>query len=359
MELKIGINGFGRIGRLVHRALLERGQAAGKVVAINGTANAQTCAYLLRYDSTYGPLTHEVRGEKDALVIGEDRVEVFSLANPSSIPWGEWDVDIVVEASGKFKNAAQVAPHLSTGPKKVLVTCPLEGADRTLVLGVNEDQYVPEQDHLLSASSCTTNCLAPVCKVLQDRFLIESATATTVHAYTNDQKLLDGTHKDLRRARSAAMNIIPTSTGAAKALFEIMPDLKGKIRSTALRVPVSTVSALLLHGQVARSVNTESLHRAFLEASARDLKGILRFTSDPVVSSDLRGDAASAIIDGDANFTFAGPDGQVSVFAWYDNEWAYACRVVDLITLVGCRGLGHRVENLNDPLRDLAALRSS
>ncbi|MBI2190555.1 MAG: aldehyde dehydrogenase [Planctomycetes bacterium] len=339
MKIQVGINGYGRIGRLVHRALLRRYPSAARVVAINGTADARTCAHLLRYDSTYGCLEEEVGCDTDGLLLRGCRIPVFRQSGPASIPWGEWDVDVVVEASGKWKTAAALDAHRSSGPKKVLATCPVEDADLTAVLGVNDALYEPARHHILSASSCTTNCLAPVCKVLCDRFGLEFGAATTIHAYTNDQRLLDGTHKDLRRARSAAQNIIPTTTGASKSLAEVLPNLRGRIHLTALRVPVPAVSTLLLSAELSMPASTEALLHAFQDAADGGLRGVLRMTTDPVVSGDLRGDPSSAVVDGDAGLTFAGPGCRAQVLAWYDNEWAYACRVADLVVRVIGRGL--------------------
>lgn len=329
MSVKVGINGFGRIGRQVFKIALERPDL--EVVAVNDITDAKTLAHLLRYDSVYGRYHREVAAGDDSLTVDGHTVKVFAIKDPAEIPWDQLGVDVVVEATGLFRSRDQAAKHLRGSVKKVIITAPGRGEppDYTFVLGVNEGGYDPEKHHVVSNASCTTNAFAPLVKVLHERFHIRSGVMTTVHAYTNDQRLLDAPHKDLRRARAAALSTIPTSTGAAKAIGLIFPDLNGKLSAIALRVPTADGSLVDFAALVEKSTTVEEVNAAFREYAEGELKGILEYNEDPIVSTDIIGNEHSSIFD--ATLTQVVEGNLVKVFAWYDNEWGYSVRVVDLI----------------------------
>jgi glyceraldehyde 3-phosphate dehydrogenase len=332
MVPRVAINGFGRIGRLSLRAMLQRHKKELDVVAINDMADLQTNAHLFRYDSTYGIYPGEIQVGEGVLIIDGRNVVVLNQKDPSRLPWKQLSVGIVIESTGVFTEAAQVRAHLDAGAKKVIVTAPAKDEDLTVVLGVNDSEYNPRKHHIVSNASCTTNCLAPVAKVLHDHFGIERGLMTTIHAYTNDQRILDLTHKDLRRARAAAMNIVPTSTGAAKAIGLVMPELKGKLHGLSLRVPTSTVSVVDLVVDFKKSASVEDINGALEKAANGKMHGILEYCDEPLVSSDFRGNCASSIVDGLSTVTIEGK--MAKILAWYDNEWGYSCRVGDLATLM-------------------------
>ncbi|MDQ3096259.1 MAG: type I glyceraldehyde-3-phosphate dehydrogenase [Actinomycetota bacterium] len=334
MVIKIGINGFGRIGRQVLKAVTESGYAdLFEVAAVNDLSDPASLAHLLKYDSTYGRFDADISAVEGGISVNGQIVKVFSEKDPASIPWGAEGIDLVVESTGRFTDADKAKGHLEGGAKKVIISAPAKGEDVTLVLGVNEAAYDPDKHHIISNASCTTNCLAPVAKVLLDTFGIERGLMTTIHSYTNDQVILDGPHKDLRRARAAATNIIPTTTGAAKALSLVIPELRGKLDGFSLRVPTPTVSVVDLVVETSRPVTVEAVNAAFIAAAASpEMRGILGFTDEPLVSSDFRQDPRSSIIDGQSTMTMG--DSMVKVIAWYDNEWGYSCRVADLVALV-------------------------
>ena len=337
MVPRVAINGFGRIGRLSLRAMLQRHKKELDVVAINDMADLHTNAHLFRYDSTYGIYTGEIQVGEGVLIIDGRNVAVLNQKDPSRLPWKQLSVDVVIESTGVFTEAAQVRAHLDAGAKKVIVTAPAKDEDLTVVLGVNDSEYNPRKHHIVSNASCTTNCLAPVAKVLHDHFGIERGLMTTTHAYTNDQRILDLTHKDLRRARAAAVNIVPTSTGAAKAIGLVMPELKGKLHGLSLRVPTSTVSVVDLVVDLKKSASVENINGALETAADGKLRGILEYCAEPLVSSDFRGNCASSIVDGLSTVTLEGK--MAKILAWYDNEWGYSCRVGDLATLMFAREL--------------------
>ncbi len=334
MTIRIAINGFGRIGRMVYRRALEFGDI--QVVAVNGTADAATLTHLLKYDSLHGTWHRDIQLTSDGWRVGGQHTRVFSTRNPSELPWGELDIDVVVEATGKFRTRETAGVHLEQGARKVIITAPAKGdgeADATIVMGVNHDSYNPDEHHIVSGASCTTNCLAPVVKTLHEAFTVESGLVTTVHAYTNDQRNLDNPHKDLRRARACGQSIIPTSTGAAKAIGLVIPALQGKLNGVSLRVPTPNVSLIDLVAQVESTVTVEDVNAALEEAAKSSLFGILGYTGEPLVSVDFNGDERSAIVDGLSTMVIGGRT--VKVLAWYDNEWGYSCRIVDLARWVG------------------------
>lgn len=345
MAVKVGINGFGRIGRLTLRAILQKYPNDIEVVAVNDLFDSKTNAHLFKYDTNYGPWCGEVKAEDDTIIVDGHRIKVYAEKDPGKIPWQEHGTQIVVEATGAFTDAKPdpekgkpgASAHLHDTVKKVIITAPAKNEDATIVMGVNEDVYDPATCHIVSNASCTTNCLAPVAKVLVDNFGIESGFMTTVHAYTNDQRTADQAHKDLRRARAAACNIIPTTTGAAKAIGLVIPELKGKMHGFAIRVPVPTVSLVDLSVVLSKPATVEEINAAMKKASEGPMKGILGYTEDPVVSMDFRGDSRSSIFD--AQSTMALTDTFVKVLAWYDNEWAYSERVADLIDFMVKKGL--------------------
>ncbi len=332
MTTKIGINGFGRIGRLVLRTILERHPDELEVVAINDLFNTKTNAHLFKHDSTYGDFPGDVSYTEDSIIVNGKTIKAFAIRNPEELPWAELGVDIAIESTGIFRDRDGAGKHLTAGAKKVIITAPAKGEDVTLVLGVNGDDYDPENHHIISNASCTTNCLAPVAKVLQDTFGIEAGLMTTVHSYTNDQSTLDQGHKDLRRARAAAMSIIPTTTGAARAVALVLPELKGIVDGYAMRVPTPTVSVVDLVVQLKKDATVESVNAALKAAAEGEMAGILGFSEEPLVSMDFKGDSRSSIVD--AELTSAMGPRFVKVVSWYDNEWGYSCRVADLTAIV-------------------------
>ncbi|MFD0314258.1 type I glyceraldehyde-3-phosphate dehydrogenase [Streptomyces flavalbus] len=332
MTIRVGINGFGRIGRSYFRALLEQG-ADIEIVAVNDLGDTATTAHLLKYDTIMGRLKEEVSHTADTITVGGKTIKVLSERNPADIPWGELGVDIVIESTGIFTKKADAEKHIAGGAKKVLISAPAKDEDITVVMGVNHEQYDPANHHVISNASCTTNCVAPMAKVLDENFGIVKGLMTTVHAYTNDQRILDFPHKDLRRARAAAENIIPTTTGAAKATALVLPQLKGKLDGMAMRVPVPTGSVTDLVLELSREVTKEEVNAAFQKAAEGELKGILEYTEDPIVSSDIVNAPASCTFD--SSLTMVQDGKNVKVIGWYDNEWGYSNRLVDLTVFVG------------------------
>ena len=328
MTTKVGINGFGRIGRQVLKIIKEKYPQDFDVVAFNDLGNLETMAHLFRYDSNYGKYEGDVEVREDGLVIDGDFVEALSNPDPVGLPWKDKGVEIVFECTGHFRTREEAGKHLQAGARKVIISAPAKNPDLTVVLGVNDDLYDHETHHIISNASCTTNCLAPAVKVVQDKFGIIKGLMTTIHAYTNDQRILDLPHKDLRRARAAALNIIPTTTGAAKAVALVIPELEGKFDGYALRVPIPTVSVVDFVAELEKPATTEELHQAFKEAEAGSLKGILGFSEEPLVSSDYVADPRSSVVD--AQFTFVMDNNMAKVVTWYDNEWGYSVRTVDL-----------------------------
>lgn len=331
MAVRVGINGFGRIGRDVLRAAFDRNDSEIEIVAVNDVTDAETLAHLLAYDSTYGPWSRHVTVERNTITVDGRSVLVMAQADPKELDWGVLGVDIVIEASGRFRTREAAGVHLERGARKVVITAPGKEVDATIVMGVNDDIYDAGEHHIISNASCTTNCAAPMAAVLNEAFGIVEGVMTTIHSYTGDQALLDRPHKDLRRARSAAVNIIPTSTGAAKAIGQVIPSLAGKLDGLAVRVPVEDGSLTDLTVRLAEPATADQVNRAFEEAAARHLKGILRYTTDPVVSRDIIGDAASCVFD--ASLTKV-QGHVVKVMGWYDNEWGYANRTIDLVDRV-------------------------
>jgi glyceraldehyde 3-phosphate dehydrogenase len=333
MAIKVAINGFGRIGRNVFRAAL--GDPDIEFVAVNDLTDAKTLAHLLKYDSVHGILEAEVQVEEGALVVDGKRIQVLAERDPANLPWGELGVEYVIESTGLFTDANKAKAHLDAGAKKVIISAPGKNEDFTVVMGVNHEMYDPEKHHIISNASCTTNCLAPVAKVIDDKFGIVRGLMTTVHSYTNDQRILDLPHKDLRRARAAALNIIPTTTGAAVAVGLVLPQLKGKLDGFAMRVPTPNVSIVDLTAELKTAADAAAINEALKAAAEDELKGILGYTDEPLVSGDFIGDARSSIVDGsltkviDGNF--------VKVVAWYDNEWGYSNRCVDLVKYMASR----------------------
>jgi len=334
VAVKIGINGFGRIGRQVMRIAAERDDV--EVVAINNRSNPDVMGHLLRYDSAYSIFKGTVEAGDDYLVVNGKKIPVTKGASPADIPWGDLGVDVVVESTGKFRDAESVSGHLQNGAKKVLIAAPAKGEDITIVMGVNHDKYDPARHHIISNASCTTNCLAPVAKVLNDKFGIVSGLMTTIHAYTNDQRILDGSHKDLRRARAAAVSMIPTTTGAAKAVGLVLPELAGKLNGFAVRVPTPVVSLVDLVAELEKEVTAEEVNDALREAAAGPMKGILAVCEEELVSVDYVQNPHSSIVD--APLTMVVGDRMVKVIAWYDNEWGYSERLVDLAVYVAKAG---------------------
>lgn len=337
MPVRVGINGFGRIGRQVVKAMRERHPDDIEIVAVNDMATAAENAHLFKYDSNYGVYQGTVEAEDGRILIDGKPIKVLSERDPGRLRWGDLGVEIVVESTGRFTDANEAKAHLDGGAKKVIISAPARNEDITIVLGVNQNAYDPSKHRIISNASCTTNCLAPVAKVVNDTFGITRGLMTTVHSYTNDQRILDITHDDPRRARAAALNIIPTSTGAARAVALVIPELKGKFHGIAMRVPTSTVSMVDFTADLEKSASTEELNAALKKASENELKGILRYTEEPLVSSDFKGDSASAIVDGPLTLSIGGD--MVKICAWYDNEWGYSCRVADLVAFVKQRGL--------------------
>ena len=335
MAIKLGINGFGRIGRLVFRSILERNLEEFEIVGINDLANATTLAHLLKYDSVHGPFPGEVRVEDEHLIVNGEEFRVFSERDPSKLPWGDLDTDVVVESTGVFRSAEQAGLHLKAGARKVVISAPGKGrVDATVVIGVN-DEALTGEERIVSNASCTTNCLAPMVKVLDDRFGVKHGFMTTVHAYTADQQMVDGPHSDLRRARAAALSIVPTTTGAAKAVGLVLPHLQGKLDGMALRVPTPDGSITDLTVELREEVSVDEVNTAFRKAAEESLDGILEFSEEPLVSSDIIHNAHSCIFD--APSTMANGS-TVKVVGWYDNEWGYACRTVELVRIIAGEG---------------------
>jgi glyceraldehyde 3-phosphate dehydrogenase len=335
--IRLGINGFGRIGRQVLKAILQRYPETLAVVAINDLFDVATNAHLFKYDTSYGIFPGEVKIRKDNFVIGGRLVKNFSFRDPASIPWADEGVDIVIESTGLFVTGPKAAAHLEAGAKKVIITAPAKEEDLTVVMGVNHRNYKPDKHHIVSNASCTTNCLAPPVMVVHNAFGIEKAMMTTVHSYTNDQRILDGPHKDLRRARAAGQNIIPTTTGAAKALSLVIPELAGRFDGYSLRVPTPTVSIVDFVAELRKKTTTEELRNVLKAAAKKQLKGIMACEASPLVSMDFKGNSHSSIID--VEFTQVLQGNMAKVVAWYDNEWGYSCRVADLANYMMERGL--------------------
>src|SRR5579883_2100763 len=337
MTTRIGIKGFGRVGRQSLKAMLELHPQELEVVAINDITDTKTNAHLLKYDSTYGRFPGEIEATPASLIVNGHSIAVFTQRDPAQIPWGDLGVDLVIESTGHFTEAEKAAAHLRGSVKKVIISAPAKGEDLTIVLGVNESMYDPAKHHIISNASCTRNCLAPAAKVLNDTFGIERGLMNTIHAYTNDQRIQDQLHSDLRRARAAAVNIIPTTTGAAKAVALVIPELKGRFDGMSLRVPNLTVSVVDFVATVRKETSKDAVNAAFKAAAAGELRGILDYTEEPLVSSDFRGDTHSSIIDGLTTQVLGGD--LVKVVAWYDNEWGYSCRVSDLTAFIAQKGL--------------------
>ncbi len=334
MTIKVAINGFGRIGRLLYRAAIER-NANIDFVAINDLTDAKTNAHLLKYDSVHGRFKGTVETQGNDLVVNGKTLKVVSQKDPAMLPWKDLGVYLAVESTGLFTNREGASKHLTAGAKKVLISAPATDPDFTVVLGVNDDEYDPDKHHILSNASCTTNGLAPISKVLDDNFGLEKAFMTTCHSYTNDQKVADLVHKDLRRARAAAINIIPTSTGAAKAIGEVLPSCTGKMNGVALRVPTPDVSIVDLTCILGKDVTKEDINAAMKAAAEGPMKGILEYTEDPIVSSDVLHSTYSSVFDAGLTLVLGGKSNFVKVFSWYDNEWGFSCRMTELIELVG------------------------
>ena len=337
MVTRIGINGFGRIGRLTFRAIKQHHNDELEIVAINDLTDTRTNAHLLRWDSTYGPYSGKVEADEDSFTVDGKRVKVLAERDPGRIPWRDYGVDIVIESTGLFTDATRAAAHLEGGAKKVIISAPAKNEDATIVLGVNEDSYDPSRHKVISNASCTTNCIAPVVKVLHQSFGISKGLMTTIHAYTNDQRILDMYHTDLRRARAAALNIIPTTTGAAKAVTMVIPELKGRVHGLAFRIPTPTVSVVDFVAELTQDVDVEEVNRALKAAADGVLRGILEYCSEELVSTDFKGNPASSIVDAPSTMVIGG--NMVKVLSWYDNEWGYSCRLADLAVYVAGKGL--------------------
>lgn len=329
--MKVALSGFGRIGREVVRIMLEEKPEGVELVALNLTSDAEHEMRLLKYDSLYGKFKGDIEVKEDSVVINGQEIKIVSDRDPANLPWKELGVDLAIDATGAFKDHEGLSKHLQAGAKKVIITAPGKGVDRTIVMGVNDEQYNPETDHVISNASCTTNCLAPVAKVILDKFGIKKGLMTTIHAYTGDQNIHDGKHKDPRRARAAALSMVPTTTGAAKAVAQVIPELEGRLDGYAVRVPTPTVSLVDVVFQVEKETTKEEVNAALKEASEGEMKGILGFAEEPLVSIDYQGDSRSSIVDADLTNV---KDDMVKVVAWYDNEWGYSNRVVDLVKMI-------------------------
>jgi len=342
MAVRVGINGFGRIGRQSLKAIIERAKDV-EVVAINDLVDTEMNALLFRYDSTYGQYEGNIDHTEDALIVDGREIRVLKEKDPAALPWGDLGVDIVVESTGLFTDAEKARAHIDAGARKVIISAPAKGEDVTIVLGVNQEMYDPERHQIISNASCTTNCLAPVAKVVQDEFGILRGLMNTIHSYTNDQRILDVAHKDPRRARSAGQNIIPTTTGAARALALVIPELKGRFDGFSLRVPTPTVSVVDFTAELEKPASAEGLNDAFRTAESGPMEGILGVTDEPLVSMDFKGDSRSSIVDSLSTMVIG--EKLVKVVAWYDNEWGYSCRIADLVAFVGERlGSGREME---------------
>jgi len=337
METKIGINGFGRIGRLTLRAINQYHSGKLEVVAINDLTDTKTNAHLLKWDSTYGRYSGTVEATEDAIIVDSKEIKVLSERNPGNIPWQDYGVALVIESTGLFTDGSKAVAHRRGSVKKVIISAPARNEDVTIVLGVNEDQYVPAKHNVISNASCTTNCIAPVVKVLHQSFGISKGLMTTIHAYTNEQRLQDMFHRDLRRARAAAQNIVPTTTGAARAVTQVIPELKGRLHGLAFRVPVATVSIVDFVADLDQEVTVEQVNQAFQVAAEGPLAGILEYCQEPLVSIDFKGNPASSIVDAPSTMVIG--DNMVKVLAWYDNEWGYSCRLADLAAYIVGKGL--------------------
>jgi len=335
MAIKVGINGFGRIGRNVMRSCL--GDKNFEFVGVNDLTDTRTLAHLLKYDSVMGNLDHQITESGDSITVEGDTFRVFSEKDPSAIPWDEVGADIVIESTGRFTKAEDARKHLRGSVRKVIISAPAKGEDVTIVLGVNQNVYDPANHHIISNASCTTNCLAPVAKVIHEQFGIKNALMNTIHSYTNDQQLLDLPHKDLRRARAAALSMIPTSTGAAKAVALVIPELKGKFEGISVRVPTPNVSLVDVVINVEKATSTEEVNQALKDAANGELKGILAFSEEPLVSIDFRGNPHSSIVDAENTKVIDGTC--MKILSWYDNEWGYSCRVRDLVKFIADKGL--------------------
>ncbi len=336
MVVKVGINGFGRIGRLALKAIKQRCDGKLEVVAVNDLTDARTNAHLFKYDSNYGAYPGKVEAKDNAIVVDGREIKVLAERDPSKIPWRDYGVDIVIESTGLFTQATKAAAHLQGGAKKIIISAPAKEEDITIVLGVNEDKYDPAKHRIISNGSCTTNCIAPVVKVLHQNFGVSRGLMTTIHSYTNDQRILDVFHRDLRRARAAAANIIPTTTGAARVVGVVIPDLQGKLHGIAIRVPTPTVSIVDFVADLNREVSADEINNAFQRAVEGELKGIVEYCDEPLVSTDFKGNPASAIFDALSTMVIDG--NMVKVLAWYDNEWGYSCRLADLAAYVADKG---------------------
>ena len=335
MANKVGINGFGRIGRLVFRDAIKKNTF--EVVAVNDLTDAATLAHLLKYDSVHGQLEGEIRAEGDTIIVNGKKIKVFAEPDPKNIPWKEVGVEVVIESTGRFTEKSKAMAHIEAGAKKVIISAPAKNEDITIVMGVNEGAYDKEKHQIISNASCTTNCLAPMVKVLNDNFKVKQGLMTTIHSYTNDQRILDLPHKDLRRARAAGLSIIPTTTGAARAVGLVLPELKGKLNGYALRVPSPNVSITDFVAELEKPATAEEINAAFKKAAEGELKGILGISDEPLVSRDYYGDSRSSIIDGELTMVMG--DNMIKVVSWYDNEWGYSCRTVDLATFLFAKGI--------------------
>jgi glyceraldehyde 3-phosphate dehydrogenase len=336
MKTKVGINGFGRIGRCFLRAAMQDKEFMNLVdiVVINDLTDAKTLAHLFKYDSIFGKFQGEIQAKDNTLIVADKEIKIVSEKDPAKIPWKESQVDIVLESTGKFNDAKEAVKHINAGAKKVIISAPAKQPDATILMGINEKQYDNQKHNIISMASCTTNCLAPVVKVLNDRFGIEKGYMTTCHAFTNDQRLLDLPHKDLRRARAATVSIIPTTTGAAKSIGVVIPELEGKLDGMALRVPVSNGSVTDMVLTLKKDVTKEEVNNALKEASQSNLKGIMGYTDDPIVSTDIIGEPCSSIVDGLSTMVLGDKNNVVKVLSWYDNEWSFVCRLIDLMKFI-------------------------
>jgi glyceraldehyde 3-phosphate dehydrogenase len=337
MVTRVGINGFGRIGRLTLRTINQYHRDRLEVAAINDLTDTKTNAHLMKWDSVYGRYPGEVGHSDDAILVDGRKIKVLTEKDPGAIPWKDYGVEIVIESTGLFTDAPKAAAHRKGGARKVIISAPAKNEDITIVLGVNEKDYDPKKHHVISNASCTTNGIAPPVKVLHDAFGVTRGLMTTIHSYTNDQRIMDTVHKDIRRARAAAMNIIPTTTGAAKAVAQVIPDLKGKVHGLAFRVPTPSVSVIDFVCDLAKEVTAEQVNEALRQAAAGPLKGIMEYCDEELVSLDFKGNSHSSIIDGPSTMVIGG--NMVKILAWYDNEWGYSCRLGDLVQFVATKGL--------------------
>jgi len=337
MATKVGINGFGRIGRLALKAIKQRCDGKLEVVVVNDLTDAKTNAHLFKHDSSYGAYPGKVEAKENTIVVDGREIKVLAERDPGKIPWRDYGVDIVIESTGLFTQATRAAAHLQGGAKKIIISAPAKEEDITIVLGVNEEKYNPARHCIISNGSCTTNCIAPVVKVLHQNFGVSRGLMTTIHSYTNDQKILDVFHRDLRRARAAAANIIPTTTGAARVVGVVIPELQGKLHGIAIRVPTPTVSIVDFVADLNREVSAEEINNAFHESADGELKGIMEYCDEPLVSTDFKGNPASAIFDALSTMVIDG--NMIKVLAWYDNEWGYSCRLADLAAYIASKGL--------------------